>query len=79
MGKSNLVEVRRAAGGTTTPVTFPKLNEKPDPMLSEDPPWAEDDCSQTAGQGNISCWPDNGTEKLTVRTSYYMAKVQLQI
>ena len=41
------------------------MNEKPDLMLSEDPHWAKDDCSQTAGHGNISYWPDNGTEKLT--------------
>jgi hypothetical protein len=57
MGKSNMVEVIRSAGGTTTPATFPKLEERPDPMLSEDPPWAD--------QGNISYWPENGAEKLT--------------
>ena len=65
MGQSNMVEVIRSAGGTTTPATFPKLEKKPDPMLNEHPPWAEDDCSKTAGQGNISHWPDNGTKKLT--------------
>ena len=60
-----MVEVIKSAGGKPTPATFPKLEEKPDPMLSEDPPWAEDDCSRTAGKGNISDCPDNGTEKLT--------------
>ena len=28
-------------------------------------PGPEEDCSRTAGQGNISYRPDNGTEKLT--------------
>ena len=67
MGKSSMVEVIRSAGGTTTPATFPKLEERPDPMLSEDPPWAEDVCSRTADKGNVSDYPDNGTEKLTDR------------
>ena len=65
MGKSNMVELIRSAGGTTSPATFPKLEEIPDPMLSEDPPWAEDDCSRTVDQQNISYRPENGTEKLT--------------
>ena len=65
MGKSNMVEVIRSAGGTTTPATFPKLEERPDLMLSEDPPWAEDDCSRTTDQGYVSYWPENVTEKET--------------
>ena len=63
MGKSNMVEVIRSTGGTTTPSTFPKLEGKPDPMLSEDPPWA-DDCRRTADLGHVAYSPDIGTEKL---------------
>ena len=33
-------------------------------MLSEDPPWAADDCHRTAGLGHVAYSPDIGTEKL---------------
>ena len=43
--KTDLVKMLRTVGGRTTPSSLPKLNEKPDPMLSEPPPWGEEKCN----------------------------------
>ena len=40
-----MVKIITAAGGTTSPSTFPRLNENPDPMLSERPPWVAENCN----------------------------------
>ena len=62
MGKSSIVKIISASGGTTTPATFPKLEEKADPMLSELPPWADEGSSRAADHVNASIFPDKNSK-----------------
>ena len=62
MGKTSIVKIISASGGTTTPASFPKLEEKADPMLSELPPWAEEGSSRTADHENASIFPEKNSK-----------------
>eukprot|EP00092_Neocalanus_flemingeri_P001072 GFUD01001143.1.p1 GENE.GFUD01001143.1~~GFUD01001143.1.p1 ORF type:complete len:180 (-),score=44.84 GFUD01001143.1:579-1118(-) len=51
--KSDMVKMLTSAGGTILPSSLPALDEKPDPMLSEPPPWAAENCNGIAHNHEI--------------------------
>lgn len=54
MGKSSLVKIISEAGGKTIPQSFPKLEVDPDPMMREQPPWAEEDYNKYVNNKNVT-------------------------
>ena len=40
-----MVNILTNAGGTKTPSSLPKLDENPDPLFSDPPPWLSQNCN----------------------------------
>jgi len=55
LGKTDMVRIISDAGGRSIPQSFPKLEVDPDPMMSEHPPWDDEDYNKYVNTQNVTC------------------------